>query len=505
VCNACVPMRSLRHAATPFLFALAIVAPACTTEDAKPAATAEAAATEAPSLGDFIAGNATWVMESRDVGLPLGESDTILGADGILRSYLHASTQSAGVRDSNGGVVEFPGCVTEWQSTDKGKSFRLARPTCLFACARSGCTPQDHTNQQQYPRVAKADDGTMYMAYEWGAAVHLRTSSDDGRTWSAEETLAGTGFGVHECAPEARVGECHGNEQTVGQCLVGAPPGIFVDGDELYVFADAGSCPAHMACFRGPRSEGVRGLRPCDNATIFASSAADQGPGILGSAGNEHFDFRFISSAEVVRDGNLFVMAYEGERGPATDHTPDEWGLGFAFSETLDAQWTKSDMNPVLLSLPGNVGFGHADILKIDGAWIMFDTVAEPTTPAGDNPSTKRGRWRLVWRKDTIVNGRTDAMHGTVVTPSGAPASGVTVTAWGHRNGDMHRTVTRGDGIYVFTKLDRASEYNVLVNADFRDSRYVPLDPAKGIGVRNDVTLAAGRDGWHAEDFTLDR
>src|SRR5688500_3625676 len=74
----------------------------------------ESQQTDAPSVRNFIAGDATWVLESPDVGLPLGESDTIVLADGTLRSYLHASTVSAGVRDSSGAEVEFPGCVTAW-------------------------------------------------------------------------------------------------------------------------------------------------------------------------------------------------------------------------------------------------------------------------------------------------------------------------------------------------------------------------------------------------------
>ena len=50
-----------------------------------------------PTLDDFWNGRAEWLFLMEDVGLPVGESDTLLMPDGTYWSYLHASTQSAAV------------------------------------------------------------------------------------------------------------------------------------------------------------------------------------------------------------------------------------------------------------------------------------------------------------------------------------------------------------------------------------------------------------------------
>ena len=128
------------------------------------------AAEEGPRLADFAKGQAEWVIDAPDVGLPMGESDTVVLPDGRVRSYLHASTDSGGIRDSKGRRVEFPGCTTAWDSKDGGKKFKV-NGVCLF---------DGHTEQQQYPRVAEADDGTMYMVYEWEAKTMLRVADDEG-------------------------------------------------------------------------------------------------------------------------------------------------------------------------------------------------------------------------------------------------------------------------------------------------------------------------------------
>ena len=49
-----------------------------------------------PTLEDFWNGDAEWVMDIEDVGLPIGESDTVAMGDDVYWSYLHASDQSAG-------------------------------------------------------------------------------------------------------------------------------------------------------------------------------------------------------------------------------------------------------------------------------------------------------------------------------------------------------------------------------------------------------------------------
>ena len=48
------------------------------------ATTAPGSAIAAPTLDDFWAGRAMWQLDEFDVGLPMGESDTLIGPDGQL-------------------------------------------------------------------------------------------------------------------------------------------------------------------------------------------------------------------------------------------------------------------------------------------------------------------------------------------------------------------------------------------------------------------------------------
>src|SRR6187549_3181966 len=79
-----------------------------------------------PTMDDFWAGRAYWAIDIADVGLPVGESDTIYWGNGAYTSFLHASYQSAGIVDQCGQPVEFPGCLTRWDSTNGGQSFSLS-------------------------------------------------------------------------------------------------------------------------------------------------------------------------------------------------------------------------------------------------------------------------------------------------------------------------------------------------------------------------------------------
>ncbi|MEP6986075.1 MAG: hypothetical protein ABI970_10780, partial [Chloroflexota bacterium] len=98
-----------------------------------------------PTLEDFWNGKADWVMDIANVGLPVGESDTLYKGNNEYWSYLHASDQSAGVVDQCGDPVAFPGCTTLWQSTDGGKSFAITAPVCLMQCTSCPCDDQrDH-------------------------------------------------------------------------------------------------------------------------------------------------------------------------------------------------------------------------------------------------------------------------------------------------------------------------------------------------------------------------
>ncbi|MGF1506650.1 MAG: hypothetical protein ACFB51_16180, partial [Anaerolineae bacterium] len=119
---------------------------------------------ESAALADFWAGEAQWQLVIADTGLPVGESDTVHITGDTYWSYLHASHQSAGVVDSCGDPVPFPGCVTRWVSTDGARSFAISERQCLLPCQTCPCTAGDRVNQQQYPRVVRAPNGVFYMA-----------------------------------------------------------------------------------------------------------------------------------------------------------------------------------------------------------------------------------------------------------------------------------------------------------------------------------------------------
>jgi hypothetical protein len=346
---------------------------------------------EFATLGDFWNGRAQWLLEIADTGLPIGESDTVYRGGTELWSYLHASDQSAGVVDQCGDPVAFPGCTTRWVSHDAGQSFALEEPVCLFACDSCPCEHlRDQIDQQQYPRVFFADD-EAYLVYEFGAYNFLRTSSD-GITWSDKAHIEGTWIWTYPyggCAPYELIG-FHPNIYSSQEwdCLAGGPPGIYIEGDMLYVFVGLGKAPGHMGCYKGNRYEGAAGMVECDNNPLF--SANEYGPvELLGADANPYFDFRTISSADVVRVGDHYYMTYEGVRGPSDPTVVDnQFGLGLArsVSVTIDGPWEAYPDNPIIMDLPGNVGVGHADIVIIGEATYLYTA-----TEAG-----KRGRYVLL-------------------------------------------------------------------------------------------------------------
>ncbi len=347
-----------------------------------------------PRLADFWEGRAQWAMDVLNVGLPLGESDTVDQGGGVVWSFLHASGRSSGIIDQCGQPAPFPGCVTLWTSQDHGQSFTLAAPICVIPCETCPCdSDRDHVQQQQYPRVARAEDGTLYMVYEWGARTMLRTSTD-GIIWTPAEHITATGtwpLRERTCSALERIDPHPNVPALIWDCLIGAPPGVFVDGDELYVFVDLGSNPAHMGCLRGSRFLGADGLRRCDATPLF-SGASSYGPlDAVGANANPYFDHRYLSSADVVREDGHYYMVYEGVRGPGPGDPGDtQFGLGFARSSgtIIDMPWEKYAGNPILQDLPGNVGLGHADLINLDGTWYLFTTTSAST----------RGRYRLDWR-----------------------------------------------------------------------------------------------------------
>ena len=349
---------------------------------------------EFATLDEFWAGSAEWVLEAYDVGLPVGESDTVYRGGAEFWSYLHASYQSAGVVDSCGDPVPFPGCITLWKSHDGGLGFALENPVCLFPCRTCPCAPADHTQQQQYPRVFFAA-GRAYIVYEWGAGAFMRTSAD-GVNWSAEAHVPGTGQWQAEpgtCAEAESIGEHPNiyNETEYGNCLVGAPPGIYVEGNLLYVFVGLGRDPGHMGCYVGDKHAAAGGLHKCASNPLFGAEMGYGPVDTLGAEANPYFEFRTISSADVVRVGDHYYMAYEGVRGPSNPAVvDDQFGLGFARSAGLaiDGPWDRYPGNPVIMGLVNNWGIGHGDMVIVGPATYLYTATSAAT----------RGRYVLVRR-----------------------------------------------------------------------------------------------------------
>ena len=340
------------------------------------------------TLDQFWVGEAEWVLETFDVGLPVGESDTIHRGGLEFWSYLHASFESAGVVDQCGDPAPFPGCVTLWKSYDGGLLFELEDPVCLFPCAACPCQPSDHTHQQQYPRVFVTEEHT-YMVYEWGGGTVVRTSVD-GLEWSDGESVPGTGISVETCDEIERIGD-HPYISTPYTCLVGAPPGVYVEGDRLHVFVGMGRAPGHMGCYVGDKDAGAAGLRKCDANPLFGAELGYGPLDALGAAANPYFEFRTISSADVVRVGDRYYMAYEGVRGPSNPTVvDDQFALGFARSvgPAIDGPWEKYAGNPVIMDLANNWGIGHGDLVVVGPATYLYTATSQTT----------RGRYALVRR-----------------------------------------------------------------------------------------------------------
>jgi hypothetical protein len=334
------------------------------------------------------------VLEVPDTGLPGGESDTVYRGGNEFWSYLHSSHASAGVVDQCGDPVPFPGCTTLWKSSDGGRTFLLENPVCLFPCAACPCeNSRDHIAQQQYPRVFFASD-QAYLVYEFGAYVYLRTSPD-GLRWSGSAHVPGTWVWWHKNAPcggaEAIGEHPHIFRELEYDCLAGGPPGIIVEGNQLYVFAALGRSPGHMGCFVGNRFSGAQGMQRCAANPLFGAELGYGPPEQVGAAGNPYFEFRTISSADVVRVGDHTYMTYEGVRGPSNPTVvDDQFGLGLARSAgpVIDGPWEKYPGNPILMDLPGNVGVGHADLVLAGGATYLYTAT----------PAFTRGRYVLVQR-----------------------------------------------------------------------------------------------------------
>lgn len=348
-----------------------------------------------PTLADFWAGRAEFVVEVADSGLPMGESDTIRMGNGEWWSYVHASDRSAGTIDRCGDPVPFPGCTVIYRSYDAGRHFQHDDPpVCQFDCNRCPCDSEtDHVDQQQYPQVA-FNGTTMALAYEYRGRVMLRRSTD-GLTWSEPGQVPLTGIWqlwYRGCTWAERIG-VHPYTLHYYDCLVGGPPGVYAEGDTLYVFVGLGRNPGAMGCYFGPIDGPVLLFRKCRHNPLF-DGAGEYGPkDEIGPSTNPFFDFRTISSAEVQRVGNRYYMLYEGVRGPGPGDPGDtQFGLGLARSRTdqVDGPWEKFPGNPLLVDLPGNIGLGHADlVVAANGRTLLYTSLDGAT----------RSRLTLVWQR----------------------------------------------------------------------------------------------------------
>nr|MBN1228428.1 hypothetical protein [Anaerolineae bacterium] len=357
-----------------------------------PAPTATQTSTPIPgqpgTLNDYWNGNASWILEIADTGLPLDTSDTLYMGHNIYWSYAHTNYRFQGTVDSCGDPVPYPGCITRWVSTDGGRSFQVTHNQCILACDSCPCDRDDHVMQQQYPRVVRSASGRFYMVYENGAATWI-TESNDGINWSRPVIIPGTGVWrlYHRtCESYALVG----THPIVGEpedCLVGGPPGLYIERDNLYIFEGMGKNPAHLGCLVAPL--GIHSdFEMCASNPLFAG-ASGYGPlGARGAAANPFYDFRYATSADVVKEGIYYYMAYEGTRGP---HSPSagretQFALGFARSLVLDGKWEKYPGNPVLGGVQDNWGMGHADIVIVNGIIYMYT----------GTPQLTRGRYVLM-------------------------------------------------------------------------------------------------------------
>jgi hypothetical protein len=283
-----------------------------------------------------------------------------------------------------------------YRSFDGGRRFQHAIPLiCLFECTQCPCDNEtDHIAQQQYPQV-HFDSERYYLVYEFQGEVMLRRS-EDGLNWSAPEQIAQTGIWktwLRPCPAAEAIGQ-HPFVPYDYECLAGGPPGIFVEGDQLYVFLAVGQSPGGMGCYVGQKDGPGADFVPCRNNPLFRG-AGDYGPiDLIGPAANVYFDFRTVSSATVQKiatgEGVRYYMLYEGVRGPGPGDSGDsQFGLGMARSLTteIDGPWERFPGSPLLVDLPGNVGLGHGDLVVFQGQTLLYTSL----------DGILRSRLRLEW------------------------------------------------------------------------------------------------------------
>jgi hypothetical protein len=345
-----------------------------------------------PTLLDLWDGRATFVSDIINTGLPMGESDTHVMRNGELWSYVHANS-GAGVVDTCNVPATFPGCVVIYRSLDRGRSFQLYEKRCLIPCNSCPCNSAvDHSDQQQYPQVAFDSNGAT-MVYEYRARTFMRRSKD-GLIWSAPRILPGTGVRSQShrpCLPAERVGK-HPYATDSADCLLGGPPGLFVEDGKINVFVGMGQNPGHMACFSGFSAWNAERFKLCRANPLFSGAAEYGDAGASGAAANPNFDYRTVSSAEVQKVGARYYLLYDGVRGPGPGAVGDnQFGIGLARSTTgvIDGRWERFANSPVVQNLPGNIGLGHTDLVVIDGKTYLYTSLE----------GVIRGRLALEWKR----------------------------------------------------------------------------------------------------------
>jgi hypothetical protein len=236
----------------------------------------------------------------------------------------------------------------------------------------------------------------MALVYEYQGQVMLRRSPD-GLIWSRPQRVDTTGIWkrwLRDCALAERIGP-HPYVRYDYECLAGGPPGLYVEGQTLYVFLAVGQNPGGMGCYYGKLAGNARRYFRCGANPLFAG-AETYGPlHKTGPGANPYFDFRTISSAEVVRVDGRYYMLYEGVRGPGPGDAGDsQFGLGLARSQTdrIDGPWEKFPGNPLLVDLPGNIGLGHADLVVIEGQTFLYTALERD----------RRSRLALVWKSGSV-------------------------------------------------------------------------------------------------------
>jgi hypothetical protein len=347
-----------------------------------------------PTLADFWHGRAEFIIAIADTGLPMGESETLLRPDGALWSYVHASDRSAGTIDQCGDPVDFPGCTVIYRSEDGGQSFSSdSPPVCQFACTQCPCqSTVDHIDQQQYPRVHITAEGVWLLVYEYQGRTVLRRSAD-GLNWSVPEHVANSGLWkkTSGCRPEEWIGSHPFTPFGAEECLAGGPPGIFVEEETVYIFVGLGQNPGSLGCFHGRVSDHGDAFRPCEANPLF-TGARTYGPADLtGREAHPFWDFRMLSSAEVIEVDGQYYLLFEGIRGPGPGDPGDtQFGLGLArtLDGEIDGRWEVYPLNPILVDLPGNIGLGHADLITYEGTTYLYTSL----------DGQVRSRLQLVWR-----------------------------------------------------------------------------------------------------------